>query len=252
MGGGGGGGGGGAPGQLSSTSPIPRSAPSVLVDELENDDSAEVPEDLNGRFSDVDSGDDEDMALVAQAIDEEDMLGQDSVFESEAQHEALTRMNNSEWSNVGPRAEWRQRNRHNKTLPPISLLFSALEGSQASHAPGRPEKDFRVWSILRKSMNALETNFQAESDRKSLDGQTRIVNSIPMGSDAQVTLNGRRILSHEIVAGFSQILLDDHNAFPYLENEHRPKVWIAPPGAAQHITPLLLVGMFIEVQFHYL
>lgn len=216
------------------------------------DDQPEVAEDIGERLSDVDSGDEEEIALVSQAVETEDHAAASGIlFETEADRQAnsLPGMLTSEGvppAQTSLQEIWRHRNRNTRRLPPISILLDTVDGRQQLPAAYPELRPHHTWSILRKSMSAISRKYEESTERLPLDGLSRVLNNVPADSVALATLNGRRYLSPSVIALFGEILMDEHNSFPLLEGEERPRVWVLPPCAA-HLSPALLMGLCYNV-----
>lgn len=217
---------------------------------IEDDDDPATDDDP----SDVDSDDEEETALVAQEVETEAMLTgvgslapntshAEDVAHRQAEHEGSTLQ-------YMFRQELQRPDRP-ITLPPISIIFEAIDGDTRPRRQRLPD-EYRVWSVIRRSLGKLRVGpGSVPPARVPMDNAPRTFRHIVIDSNALPTLNARRILSPVIVASFSELLLQDHCQFPLMTGDERPSVWVAPPCAA-HLSPSLLLYLFFKVSFDYL
>lgn len=187
----------------------------------------------------ADSGDEEEVAVVAQQVELESAdLG--GVFDDREAPETSAAQDIPSL-----RCLWHARTAKRPQLPPISMLFDALGAQVQSQRPAVEPNDrpasYEAWSIVRKSLSALSTASRRE--RLPMDRNARSVRGIPIDTAALKTLDAGRILATPVIAAFGELLLADHDSFPLLEGQHRPTVWVAPTGAA-HLTPKLMLDLF--------
>lgn len=218
------------------------------LDELCRGDDENTPSSEEDE-REVDSGDEESFAVIAQEADRE-AAASGGIFEAAStQRNALQPDDPNVIQSL--RWAWRQRVAHNPRLPPISIIFEAVDGRSArdtevGHPPLPPS--YEAWSIVRRSIGSL--TFNAPRERLPMDTSPRSINGIPLTASDLKTLDAARILSTSVIAAYGQLLLQDHNSCPVLEGEHRPKVWLAPPCSA-HLSPDLLVNLFTTVSRYF-
>lgn len=200
------------------------------------------------RYEYVDSDDEEETALLAQHIEVEPPAG--DLFEPDTRafpvaelprddgEDPILMTNDSTF-----RWLWRERTRTDARLPPIAILFEAIDGMQEG-APSSEPPRFEAWSIIRQAAAALST--ASPCPRLAMDSEGRSFECVNIPAAALKTLDARRILDWSIISVYSQLLLQDHNSGSSVGGAYRPKVWIAPPGA-QHLSPDLLVNLFCKV-----